>query len=75
GVESDCVLMSVQGPGGTNNANFSTPPDGPPGTCRMYIWTLTIPNQDGALQNDIIVHEFTHGITNRLTNGATGRCL
>ncbi len=41
----------------------------------MYIWTLTTPNRDGALQNDIIVHEFTHGITNRLTGGGTGRCL
>ncbi|SJL08898.1 uncharacterized protein ARMOST_12272 [Armillaria ostoyae] len=25
--------------------------------------------------NDIIVHEFTHGITNRLTGGGMGRCL
>ncbi len=41
----------------------------------MYIWTLTTPNRDGGVQNDIIVHEFTHGITNRLTGGGTGRCL
>ncbi|KAK0184108.1 Fungalysin metallopeptidase-domain-containing protein [Armillaria mellea] len=75
GAEGDRVLMSVQDPGGTNNANFATPPDGQSGTCRMYIWTLTTPNRDGALQNDIIVHEFTHGITNRLTGGGTGRCL
>ncbi|KAK0467497.1 Fungalysin metallopeptidase-domain-containing protein [Armillaria novae-zelandiae] len=75
GAEGDRVLMSVQDPGGTNNANFATPPDGQSGTCRMYIWTLTTPNHDGALQNDIIVHEFTHGITNRLTGGGTGRCL
>jgi extracellular elastinolytic metalloproteinase len=26
-------------------------------------------------QNDIVVHEATHGITNRLTGGGTGRCL
>ncbi|KAK0505595.1 Fungalysin metallopeptidase-domain-containing protein [Armillaria luteobubalina] len=75
GAEGDRVLMSVQDPGGTNNANFATPPDGQSGTCRMYIWTLTTPNRDGALQNDIIVHEFTHGITNRLTGGGIGRCL
>ncbi|KAK0505570.1 Fungalysin metallopeptidase-domain-containing protein [Armillaria luteobubalina] len=72
GAEGDRVLMSVQDPGGTNNANFATPPDGQSGTCRMYIWTLTTPNRDGALQNDIIVHEFTHGITNRLTGEAGG---
>jgi extracellular elastinolytic metalloproteinase len=31
--------------------------------------------RDGALENDIIVHEMTHGITNRMTGGGTGRCL
>ncbi|KAK0467494.1 peptidase M36 [Armillaria novae-zelandiae] len=67
--------MSVQDPDGTNNVNFATPPDGQSGTCRMYKRTLMTPNRDGALQNDIIVHEFTHGITNRLTGGGTGRCL
>ena len=33
------------------------------------------PNRDGSLNNDIIVHEMTHGITNRLTGGGTARCL
>ena len=33
------------------------------------------PNRDGSLENDIIVHEMTHGITNRMTGGGTGRCL
>ncbi|KAK0462282.1 Fungalysin metallopeptidase-domain-containing protein [Desarmillaria tabescens] len=75
GAQGDRVLMGVQDSSGTNNANFATPPDGQSGTCRMYIWTLTTPQRDGALQNDIIVHEFTHGITNRLTGGGTGRCL
>ncbi|SJL18088.1 uncharacterized protein ARMOST_21660 [Armillaria ostoyae] len=75
GAEDDRVLMSVQDSGGTNNANFATPPDDQSGTCKMYIWTLTTPNRDGSLQNDIIVHEFTHGITNRLTGGGTGRCV
>ncbi len=40
---------------------------GQSGTCRVYIWTLMTPNRNGTLQNDIIVHEFMHGITNRLT--------
>ncbi|KAF5388274.1 hypothetical protein D9615_000288 [Tricholomella constricta] len=72
---NDRVLMSVQDSGGTNNANFATPPDGQSGTCRMYIWTYTSPNRDGSMENDIIVHEMTHGITNRMTGGGTGRCL
>ncbi|RXW23414.1 hypothetical protein EST38_g2442 [Candolleomyces aberdarensis] len=75
GSGNDRVLMSVQDSSGTNNANFATPPDGQSGTCRMYIWTSTTPNRDGSLSNDIIVHEMTHGITNRMTGGGTGRCL
>ncbi|KIY68719.1 hypothetical protein CYLTODRAFT_430790 [Cylindrobasidium torrendii FP15055 ss-10] len=75
GAANDRVLMSVQDSSGTNNANFATPPDGQSGTCRMYIWTYTSPNRDGDLENDIPVHEVTHGLTNRVTGGGTGRCL
>ncbi|KAF9460273.1 Fungalysin metallopeptidase-domain-containing protein [Collybia nuda] len=71
----DSVLMSVQDKSGLNNANFATPPDGQSGTCRMFIWDQTNPRRDGSLENDIIVHEMTHGITNRMTGGGTGRCL
>lgn len=31
--------------------------------------------RDGALENDIVSHENTHGVTNRMTGGGTGRCL
>ncbi|KAF9261300.1 hypothetical protein L218DRAFT_946124 [Marasmius fiardii PR-910] len=75
GAGNDRVLMSVQDSSGTNNANFATPPDGQSGQCRMYIWTLTTPNRDGVLENDIPIHEVTHGLTNRMTGGGTGRCL
>ncbi|KAF9008271.1 metallo proteinase 10 [Cyathus striatus] len=75
GKAGDQVLISVQDASGTNNANFATPPDGQNGICRMFIWTLTNPNRDGTMENSIIIHEFTHGITNRMTGGGTGRCL
>ncbi|CAE6404258.1 unnamed protein product [Rhizoctonia solani] len=75
GAQNDRVQISVQDASGTNNANFATPPDGQPGRMRMYTWTLTTPNRDGALENDIVAHEYTHGISNRLTGGGTGRCL
>ncbi|KAF8156607.1 metallo proteinase 10 [Crassisporium funariophilum] len=71
----DRVLVSVQDDSGTNNANFATPPDGQSGICRMFIWDLTSPNRDGTMENDVLIHEMTHGITNRLTGGGTGRCL
>ncbi|KAG5644638.1 hypothetical protein DXG03_008020 [Asterophora parasitica] len=75
GKGNDRVVISVQDASGTNNANFATPADGQSGTCRMYVWTRTPVRRDGSLENDIIVHEMTHGITNRLTGGGTGRCL
>ncbi|KAF8649604.1 hypothetical protein AX16_005695 [Volvariella volvacea WC 439] len=75
GSGNDRVQISVQDTDGTNNANFLTLPDGQPGQCRMYIWTYTNPNRDGSLENDIIVHEMGHGVTNRMTGGGTGRCL
>ncbi|CAE6448641.1 unnamed protein product, partial [Rhizoctonia solani] len=71
----DPVLVSVQDGSGTNNANFATPPDGGSGQMRMFLWDKTSPKRDGALENDIVVHEFTHGVSNRLTGGGTGRCL
>lgn len=45
------------------------------GVCSMFIWNITDPRRDGAMENDIVVHELTHGVTNRMTGGGTGRCL
>jgi hypothetical protein len=67
GKGNDRVKISVQDNGGTNNANFATPPDGQSGQMRMYLWTQTSPQRDGSLENDIVIHEYTHGISNRMT--------
>ncbi|KAH9056491.1 Fungalysin metallopeptidase-domain-containing protein [Lactarius vividus] len=75
GVGNDRVTVSVQDPAGTDNADFSTPPDGQSGHMRMFLWDFTSPGRDGALENDIVIHENTHGVTNRMTGGGTGRCL
>ena len=40
---------------------------------KMYIFDRTVPERDGSLENDIVVHENTHGITNRMTGGGTAR--
>ncbi|KAG8873577.1 hypothetical protein FRB97_006630 [Tulasnella sp. 331] len=66
--------MSVQA-SGTDNSNFATPADGQKGQRNMYLWDFTSPDRDGDLSNDVITHEFTHGLTNRMTGGGTGRCL
>ncbi|KAJ6522179.1 Fungalysin metallopeptidase-domain-containing protein [Mycena vulgaris] len=75
GKAGDPVLVSVQDASGVNNANFATPPDGQPGQMRMFLFTLTKPGRDGALENDVVVHENMHGITNRMTGGGAANCL
>jgi extracellular elastinolytic metalloproteinase len=75
GVGNDRVKISVQDLSGTDNANFATPADGQSGQMRMFLWDYTLPLRDGALENDIVVHENTHGISNRMTGGGTGSCL
>ncbi|VDC06722.1 unnamed protein product [Peniophora sp. CBMAI 1063] len=75
GAGNDRVTISVQDSAGTDNADFSTPADGSSGHMRMFLWDITNPERDGALENDIVSHENTHGITNRMTGGGTGRCL
>jgi len=72
---NDAVRVSVQDAGGVNNANFATPPDGRAALCAMFVWDLTEVERDGAMENDILIHEFSHGITNRMTGGGSGRCL
>lgn len=75
GSGNDRVTISIQDSAGRDNADFSTPPDGQSGHMRMFLWDLTSPLRDGALENDIVAHEYTHGLTNRMTGGGTGRCL
>ncbi|KAG9098705.1 hypothetical protein FRC06_006056 [Ceratobasidium sp. 370] len=75
GAGGDAVRISVQDPSENNNAAFFTPPDGQPGEMTMYIFNSTTPNRDGALENDIIAHEYGHGVSNQMTGGGTARCL
>ncbi|KAJ6496100.1 peptidase M36 [Mycena sanguinolenta] len=41
----------------------------------MSLFTETTPDRDGALENNVPVHENTHGVKNRMTCGGTGACL
>jgi extracellular elastinolytic metalloproteinase len=76
GKGNDAVIAHAQDGSGFNNANFATPPDGRPGRMRMYVWTETEPRRDGDLESGIIVHEYAHGISTRLTGGpANSGCL
>jgi extracellular elastinolytic metalloproteinase len=76
GSGNDEVQAEAQDGGGTNNANFATPPDGSRPRMQMYLWTGVTPNRDGDLDNGIIIHEYGHGISNRLVGGpSASSCL
>ncbi|KAH6565143.1 hypothetical protein BASA61_001027 [Batrachochytrium salamandrivorans] len=76
GRDKDAILANIQDDSGTNNANFATPPDGRSGTMRMFQFTRSSPRRDASLDNGVILHELTHGLSNRLTGGpANSNCL
>ena len=62
--------------GSRNNANFQTPPDGQRPRMQMYIWTAANPQRDSGLDSGVVVHEYGHGISNRLVGGPSNvSCL
>ena len=71
GVEGDAIQADAQDGSGTNNANFSTPPDGRPGRVQMFLWSGS-PPLDGDFDQTVILHELTHGVSNRLIGNGTG---
>lgn len=76
GAGNDSVRAEAQDGGGTNNANFGTPADGSRPRMQMYVWTSPNPDRDGDLDAGIVVHEYGHGISNRLVGGpANVNCL
>ena len=52
-----------------NNALFGTPPDGFQPQMLMLEFNAPTPNRDGDLDAGIIIHEYGHGVSNRLTGG------
>ncbi|HUR96570.1 MAG TPA: M36 family metallopeptidase, partial [Pyrinomonadaceae bacterium] len=72
GVENDRISGEGQDSSGTNNANFNTAADGARGRMQMYVWTGPTPDYDGTGDAEVIIHEVTHGTSNRLHGNATG---
>jgi extracellular elastinolytic metalloproteinase len=76
GAGNDSVRAEAQDGSGTNNANFGTPPDGQRPRMQMFIWTAPTPDKDGDVDASIVVHEYGHGISNRLVGGPSNvSCL
>ncbi|MFL5329083.1 MAG: M36 family metallopeptidase [Gemmataceae bacterium] len=73
GIGNDAVQADAQDNatgGSANNANFGTPADGSAPRMQMFEWTSTTPRRDSDLDNSVIIHEYGHGVSNRLTGGA-----
>jgi len=69
GAGNDPVRAEAQDGAGTNNANFGTPADGSRPRMQMFVWTAPNPDRDGDLDASIVIHEYGHGISNRLVGG------
>ena len=57
-----------------DNANMNTPPDGTPPTMQMYLFLTdrgTVAGNSGD-ESDVVFHEYTHGLSNRLVVDADG---
>lgn len=72
GLGNDRVSSEGQDSSGTNNANFATPADGGRGRMQMFLWTGPTPDRDGTGDADIVIHEVTHGTSNRLHGNGSG---
>jgi extracellular elastinolytic metalloproteinase len=76
GLGNDRVRALVQFGANTGFSNdsdaFTTPPDGLTPTMRTHEFTFTNPRRDSSLENDILIHEYGHGVTNRLVGNANG---
>jgi hypothetical protein len=69
GVGGDPMLMLTQinAAGHNNNAFFSsTPEDGVPAYVILWLFDGPSPRRDSGLDNQVLVHELTHGLTMRM---------
>ena len=72
GLGDDRISAEAQDSGNVNNANFSTPADGTRGRMQMYLWSSPTPMFDGDLDAGVVIHELTHGLSNRLHGDSSG---
>jgi Fungalysin metallopeptidase (M36) len=73
GLGNDAVLADAQDGGGINNAFMNTDSDdGAAPRMQMYLWSGSGPVRDGDLDAEVILHEYTHGLSNRRVGGGVG---
>jgi hypothetical protein len=72
GTGNDSVRAEAQDGSGTNNANFSTPPEGSRPRMQQFLFTAPNPDRDSSVDSDVVFHEYGHGISNRLIGNGSG---
>ncbi|KAJ1329957.1 hypothetical protein BSLG_010834 [Batrachochytrium salamandrivorans] len=70
GEENDAVVVNVLNTSKVNNANFFVGADGQPGEMNMFRFTYTTPGRSGGFDNGVVIHEYGHGVSVRLTGGS-----
>lgn len=72
GAGNDAVQADAQDGTGFNNANFSTGGDGSSSRMQMYIFNGPNPDRDASFDAEIILHKYTHGLSNRRVGSGSG---
>ncbi|MFN0139259.1 MAG: M36 family metallopeptidase [Pyrinomonadaceae bacterium] len=72
GTGNDRLRAEGQDSSGTNNANMLTPADGTRPRMQMFLWTGPTPDYDGTADGEVLLHEVTHGLSNRLHGNTAG---
>jgi uncharacterized protein (TIGR03437 family) len=80
GSGNDAVIAEAQNARSSNNASFAPTPEGIPPRMRVGIFTrgtsTTADDLDSDYDGQIIMHEYGHGVSNRLVGGGTSTsCL
>ncbi|KAH7086668.1 Fungalysin metallopeptidase-domain-containing protein [Auriculariales sp. MPI-PUGE-AT-0066] len=75
GKANDPVAISVQDKADKNNAKFAALPDGEASFLITFLFNVTQPDRDSGFDNAVVLHEYAHGLTNRMTGGGTAMCL
>lgn len=72
GAGNDYVLADSLDGAGVNNANFTPTDDGVSPRIQMFLFDGPAPARDGDLDAEIVLHEYTHGLSTRLVGGGAG---
>jgi uncharacterized protein (TIGR03437 family) len=80
GLGGDAVIAEAQNPDALDNAGFAPTPEGTPPHMRMGLFTRSTASTADDLDSDYdgqtVVHEYGHGVSNRLVGGGTNTsCL